>query len=319
MYRKKYINQNIISIFLFCACFQSYQFAFGQAEAETLHWRVGVAVQVGTHIHRVGCFVEAFWHSNQWQLSHQTHLFYHFKSFGTQKKGFEWQSQLGILRVWNGKDTLTEAFPFWHLLQNRTPYHYGIGYAIQGYWNRQKTSQMTGSINFQLADFQIITENDIFGSPASDRFRTANFSVYYQTDLYRWGFHTVLWTGNPMGATIYKGDTGYPSRYGYVNMAEAHYGNTSAGVLAVSVQTYLSNSSQLIGYQVGIDAEQVRHWFQNRLIHDLFFIPPKWNPAKNPHLPMLDTEGKPYLFLPTQKIKKIQPYMQFYFNDRGLY
>jgi hypothetical protein len=55
---------------------------------------------------------------------------------------------------------------------------------------------------------------------------------------------------------------------------------------------------------LGIDAEQVRHALQNRFIHDMPFIPKGLNPPRQPHIPMVAADGKPYLFREGQEIRK---------------
>jgi hypothetical protein len=44
--------------------------------------------------------------------------------------------------------------------------------------------------------------------------------------------------------------------------------------------------------RIGIDSERIRHAFQNRLMHDLIFLPKRF-PRKTPHYPMLDQDGCP--------------------------
>jgi hypothetical protein len=43
---------------------------------------------------------------------------------------------------------------------------------------------------------------------------------------------------------------------------------------------------------MGIDSEQVRHVFQNKLFHDLPFLPKKYQ-NQTPHYPRLNKEGLP--------------------------
>ena len=65
---------------------------------------------------------------------------------------------------------------------------------------------------------------------------------------------------------------------------------------------------QVAQANAGIDAEQVRNALQNRLFHDMVFLPRRWRQPKNCHISMLDTAGNPYLYRPGQHIKKTTPY-----------
>ncbi len=98
----------------------------------------------------------------------------------------------------------------------------------------------------------------------------------------------------------------------------ASYGNYSNGLLSLQVQQDLGYG-QSVRADAGIDAEQVRHVFQNKLIHDFAFIPAKWVNPKSSHVPMLDTEGNPYLFQPKQEVRKPTPYFNLAANPSMFY
>jgi len=70
---------------------------------------------------------------------------------------------------------------------------------------------------------------------------------------------------------------------------------------------------------MGVDSEHIRYAIQDIFIHDMYFIPKKWNKAKNPHYPMLDTTGQPYLFKPGQKVKPTSFYFEFSGNTGIFY
>ena len=70
---------------------------------------------------------------------------------------------------------------------------------------------------------------------------------------------------------------------------------------------------------IGIDAEQVRHVFQNRIVHDMYFIPERFIGYKNVHYPMLQKDGTPFLQRPGQKVRKPKPFFNLGLNDNLFY
>jgi hypothetical protein len=79
------------------------------------------------------------------------------------------------------------------------------------------------------------------------------------------------------------------------------------------------DGGQNIQTNVGVDAEQVRNYVQNRLIHDLIFLPRRWRKTNSCHMPMLDTAGNQYLYRPGQEIKPTQLYWNVFSGAAGFY
>ena len=67
--------------------------------------------------------------------------------------------------------------------------------------------------------------------------------------------------------------------------------------------------------QGGIDDEGIRHLFQNKLMHDMKFIPSKWEHMNNPHIPMLQPDGTAYLFKTGQLVRKPKPFFEIGLNN----
>ena len=95
------------------------------------------------------------------------------------------------------------------------------------------------------------------------------------------------------------------------------YTNLSHGLLSAQFKWNVAYS-QIVQANAGIDAEQVRDVVQNKLIHDMKFIPKKWQKNKNCHIPMLDDKGEPYLYKEGQKIKPARVYFNL-FSNAGLF
>eukprot|EP01030_Chromulinospumella_sphaerica_P009988 gene9988-9793_t len=143
--------------------------------------------------------------------------------------------------------------------------------------------------------------NDLLARPELDRFRTGGILVQYQyRDQLQLAVNCTMWTGQMGNNRILVSNGFFP--YGYMDTTGGHYTQYSHGLLSTQAKANLGHG-QIAQANLGVDAEQVRNFVQNRLIHDLAFLPKKWHNPRNCHLPMVDTAGNPYLHLPGQKIK----------------
>ncbi len=139
----------------------------------------------------------------------------------------------------------------------------------------------------------------------------------YKHGNIKYGINSLLWTGNSNNIKTHY-DENYPAHYGYRDLSKSKYGKFSNGILSFQVQ-YTSEYAQLINFELGIDSEYVRHMLQNKFMHDMNWIPKKWNGAQNPHYPMLDTNGMPYLYREGQKVKKSKLYLDMSINKNLFY
>jgi hypothetical protein len=135
------------------------------------------------------------------------------------------------------------------------------------------------------------------------------------------GINNLLWTG-ANGKRI--NDANYPSRFGYMDLTNAQYGNLSHGILGfqfqyLSTKNYYAYGNQTIQFNAGLDAEQIRNVIQNKIIHDMYFLPKAWQKTKNAHIPMISEDGNPYLFKENQKIKKPSLYLNGALNPSLFY
>ena len=205
---------------------------------------------------------------------------------------------------------------FVSVVSNQTHYANSVGYAYNVYFNKIKTTQQTGLIAFQFSELSLISENDIFARPTLDRFRTGAFLVQYQyKDQYQFAVNCTMWTGQ-MGNKI-TDDKDFPFT-GYMDTTNGVYTQYSHGLLSGQFKMALDRG-QTLQANMGIDAEQVRNFVQNRLIHDMVFIPRKWYKPINCHIPMLDVNGNQYLYRPSQKIKPAQPYWNVFTGAGSFY
>lgn len=276
---------------------------------------LGISLSVGTHINKVGVFAKAYIYKNYAQLNIGSAYFFNFTGFEKKYKYSEFQHSIGLLYSYGTTDTTYKYFL--SSVSNQTKNKNSIAYSYNIYQNKIKTSQKTGIIAFGFGSWQIISENDIFAVPASDKFRTASVLIKYNYNKFSFGVNSTLWTGNPKQAKTIK-DSTFNSLYGYKNMSNVSYGKVSSGLLSFEAQ-YALPYYQSVQLSAGTDAEQVRNILQNKLFHDMSFVPKKINKAQNPHMPLIATDGQLYLYKKNQKIRKPKLYLKLSANNIMFY
>jgi len=269
----------------------------------------GITVTIGNKISNAGVFVSAWVYYDFVQFNPGARFRYHFKNLGVPGRYWEFDCYGGLIFAWGNRCETKN--PFVNNVSNQTMRPYSIACSYNIYRDGVDTNQKTGTIALQFNKISLITENDIFGDNR-DRFRTAGTSVQYRHEGTVLGMSIILWTGE-------KGEritgTDYPSRNGY--MKQGRYGGYSHGILCVQARQYL-DYIQNMQLSAGIDAEQIRHVFQNKIMHDMVFLPARWVKDPSSHVPMLDADGNMYLFQPAQKIRKPAPFFQTAINP-GLF
>lgn len=271
----------------------------------------GISFSAGSHVNRVGIFLQTYTVIDFVQLNLRMNINRDFTGLGACKKGFEFQSNLGLVFSCGNRDIEQRDFFIPNANNSCRPYSFGYSYNIyQNYW---ETSQNTGTFSLGFDKILIMSENDIFGQPASDKFRTASIRILYIDKNKFFGVNSTLWTGNPKG-TLRITDSGYPARYGYREITKGKYGTFSNGILSVIGACQIPYS-QTFMIESGIDSEKVRHALQNKFIHDLCFLPKRFSKALNPHYPMLTDKGELYLFKQEQNIKPAKFYYRISGND----
>jgi len=280
---------------------------------DDIGFTVGLTVNFGTKVNRVGLQAGAYYAKSIVQLNTGLRCYYSFNSYGPKGARPEVMYTLGALIAYGETDTLDN--PFIHSLSNQTRHRYGIGYSYNFYWDKAETSQQTGTIAFHFPNTEILFENDMLIPAWSDEFRTGALQVaYYYKQETRFSVNLITWTGafrHPNRKTVK--DTDYPARFGYFDIKDCTHGNLSHGILGLQVQQMLPYYGQVASAMIGIDSERIRHAVQNRFIHDAMFLPPFWPPPPNPHFPMIDADDQPYLFKEGQEVRPAK-----FFMDMGL-
>ena len=298
------LNQRwVISLLLILGCWQAY------AQPPFRHGHFGLNVgfisSFGTHTQRFGISVQGYAMYRFAQMNAEFRLYDNFKNLGPSGEYAEMSTSLGLVLAYGKKHH--DYNRFISPVSNQTRYNNSVGYAYTIWANKIKTSQQTGLIALQFGRFSIITENDLLAKPILDRFRTGAVLLQYQDKHIQYALNCTMWTGQ-MGHAI-RGDKSFPGP-GYMDTTGGVYTRYSHGLLSVQVK-YADANGQFYQANAGVDAEQVRNFVQNRLIHDMVIIPRKWFTPTNCHIPMIDTNGNQYLYKPGQKIRKPRPYVNF--------
>lgn len=291
-----------------------YATAFAQLELEkNFGFNLGFVAAFGTHTQRFGVVVQGYGLYNFTQINASLRLYDNFKDLGPGGEHPELNAALGVCLGY-GKKTTDENL-FLSSISNQTGYKNSVSYSYNIWCNTIKTSQVTGIIALQFNQFSIISENDLLAKPILDRFRTAAILLQYQNQQFQYGINCTMWTGK-LGNAI-KNDSLFPA-IGYLDTTQSVYGTISHGLLSAQCK-FANEYGQYLQANVGIDAEQVRNSVQNKLIHDMPFIPKKWNKAQNVHIPMIDEKGNQYLYRPEQKIKKTTLFFNGYTSPNIFY
>ena len=280
----------------------------------------GITSNIGTTVDRIGLFFLSGVRPGLIQCNARAGITYNFISYGTKARGPELQLGLGIVVPYGMKDSV--VFSPIDLLSNQTGRKFSIAYAYNYYFDKAGTSQSSGTFGFQTRHYRFLTENDILAFKKQDKYRTAAAIISYIHNEYTFSLKSVLWTGDSFDERACKitKDSLYRCRFGYKDLTNARWGRNSVGVLCLQAEkAYTVLTPQTAKVMVGIDAEQVRHWLQNRIIHDMYFVPEKWISYKNVHYPMLQNDGTPFLNRCGQKVRKPKPFFNLALNDNIFY
>ncbi|GAA4460043.1 hypothetical protein GCM10023093_02070 [Nemorincola caseinilytica] len=264
----------------------------------------GLVAAIGNRFQRLGITVQGYYQNGIFQANAEVRAYHNFRNLGPAMWYSELVTSAGLVVGYGGRTGAQDPFP--GISCDRTGRRNSIGYAQNLYLNRIGTSQWTGTVSFRFRDISIISENDIFACSTLDRFRTGAFLLQYRyMNKYLLALNCTMWTGQ-MGTNKVAGDKDFPHPC-YMDTAGGAYTSYSHGLLSAQFRTPL-DAGQNIQANAGIDAEQVRNLVQNRLIHDMIFLPRRLRPQKNCHIPMLDTAGHQYLHRPGQQVRPVRPY-----------
>ncbi len=268
----------------------------------------GVVINFGSHINSIGFTLKTYYTEYFYQLNAGSSISWNFKCYGNRRKYWENRTYLGLVLLGGTKDNLID----FQLdgLTHQTIFRNSISFNYLWYFDNVGTSQRSGGFGLSLNKMSIYFENDVFGGQANDRFRTGHLLATYRYKDLKFGTGIYLWTGETNG-TIWKRECSKNCPNGFKDLSNLPYGKTSHGILYGSV-LYNLPFGQNPFLKIGIDSEQIRHGIQNKLIHDLIFLPKKIE-RKTPHYPRLNEEGLP--IFEKSKIKKNKLFFQIGANE----
>lgn len=247
---------------------------------------IGLLLNFGTHVNSVGFAVNAYYTDYFYQLNTGSSFTFNFTGYGNRKNYWESRTNLGLILL-AGKREMAPDFQLNGLLHN-TSFNYGIGYNYIWYYDNAATSQLSGGWSLHLKNTSILFENDVFAGQAKDRFRTGHLTFNYRYEDFKFTAGLYIWTGETANSVWEKVSMDQcPS--GFRILEELPFGKTSHGIVYGGVN-YNLGYGQIAQARIGVDSERLRHSFQNRLTHDLVFLP-KSIERNTPHYPRLDENG----------------------------
>lgn len=290
-------------------------FMMGAIQLSAQHWystsagaRLSLMFAIGSHQSSVGVGLNTYLAVPNAQFNAGTTYRFFASNLGGRCHFGEWRHSLGLV-IRGGKTSNPVNLDFGAALhQSSAPY--SLGYAYLWYLDKVGTSQRSGIWNVGMRRVDISFENDVFGGQAKDRFRTGNLTVSYRDSFQKASFGLQLWTGETRFSKWNKVPSDkMPS--GYRDLTALPYGYGNHGNLFVEYKQTM-DAHQVAGFRMGVDSEQIRHIFQNRISHDLILLP-KGIERNTPHYPRLDQYGKNVFS--RKEARKPIPYFQVFFND----
>jgi len=280
-------------------------------------WSAGASFSFGSKVNRIGIQGAIYYNYAIVQGNSQLNVYYDIQSLGLKQKTPEVQLGFGLDVGFGREDTVRNKFV--GLTENNMQHIYSVGYSYIRYWDRQQTKQSTGIISFNADGFKMLMENDLWagGQGWRDRFRTGAFLFEYQYFDRKFALGITMWTGDYSESPKVERD-GYRARFGYRSAENSIHGNRSVGLIYLQVRQWFP-LHQMPRIDLGIDSEWVRHILQNKVFHDLSFLPTRVIKHKPFHLPMLQKDGSQFLFREEQKVRPPSLYVNVGLNNMVCY
>lgn len=285
-----------------------------KTHAQNFGFEIGYVMNFGSHVNAVGFSTNVYYSDYFYQVNLSNQLKMNISSYGKRKIFIENRLATGLILL-AGKRENTKDFQFDALIHN-TEYNYALGYNYIIYSDDAGTSQKSGGWSIALKQFSILFENDVFGGQARDRFRSGNLELSYRTTYQKYFTNFYIWTGETKSST-WKKTAMENAPNGFRSLENLPYGKTSHGIFSAGVRGILplfesSGFGSLYSVKVGVDSEQIRHFFQNKMSHDLILMPKKYK-RNTPHYPRLNQEGLP--IFKKEERRKDRLFLQFSVNE----
>jgi hypothetical protein len=266
-----------------------------------------ILAQFGSHQKSYGIRLNCFLQYAYLQFNAGSTLSYYPFSLGKRKSFFESKNSFGLVCFFGKQNQYVN----WQLnpLVKQSKHDYAVSYSSIWYRDNAGTSQRSGAFGLQIKRFTISHENDAFAGIATDRFRTGILKVHWNDSIFKLGGGLFIWTGETTGVPKQLKSELYPKYF--KDVSTLPYGKTSHGIAYVEAD-FLYFSNQNIGFQLGTDSENIRHFVQNKFLHDLPFLPKRFQ-HQTPHYPRLSEDGHPVFR--KDEVRKNKIYYSLGFND----
>jgi hypothetical protein len=301
--------RSILLIFILTSTFSNAQSYF----SEHFGGSVGVVLNMGTHVDAIGINLKGYYTDYFFQLNTGTTFTFRPKSYGNRKNYWESRTVFGAVLL-AGKREQTPNLML-DGLNHQTSYNLGLAYNFILYYDNMNTSQRSGAWGFHINRFSLFHENDFFGGRGEDRFRSGLVHLNYRYQDWQFSTGLYIWTGDSRHG-VWERITMKNCPNGFCILEDQPYGRTSHGVMYASATRHFG-FGQHATIRIGLDSENFRHAFQNRLIHDIMFIPQDWVKRSTPHYPRLDEHGCPTF--DKSNARKNKFYFQLNANDNWAY
>ena len=297
--------RSIFLLFIFTCSFSNAQGYFSEHFGGT----VGIVLNMGTHVDGIGLNMKAYYTDYFFQVNAGSTIYFHPKSYGGRKNFWESRTVLGAVLL-AGKREQTPNLML-DGLNHQTNYNLGLAYNFIFYHDQVKTSQRSGAWGFHVKQFSLLHENDFFGGRGEDRFRTGIVHLNYRYKEWQFSTGLYIWTGDSRHG-VWEKVSMKNCPNGFCILEDQPYGRTSHGIFYASATRHF-DFGQNATMRIGLDSENIRHAFQNRLIHDIMFLPQSLVKRSTPHYPRLDEHGCPAF--DKNNVRKDKFYFQFNAND----
>jgi hypothetical protein len=277
---------------------------------------VSLNFAIGSHFQRVGANLQLYYVNGLFQANSTVRAYFNLRAPGPRQAYPELLLSQGV--VFGFGPTRSWFNPFFASISNQTNYEHSFSYSYNAWFNTVRTSQQTGIIAITVAGMSLLAENDILAAPSLDRFRTGAFLLQYQhLDQFQTALSCAIWTGQfGRKREIFLIKAFYNNCY--MDTVGGRYTSLAHGLLSLQMK-YNVGYGQDVQANLGIDSEQIRNVIQNRLMHNMRFLPDKLKQTKNCHLPMLDENGKVFLYGEGQKIRRAKLYWNLFSNANVFY
>jgi hypothetical protein len=296
------------NVFFCCLYVLTFQSDAQTMSSNSFGFAGGLLLRIGNKVNSVGLFAKGYYTHEFFQVNIGSTFRFNFTSYGKRNHFWENRCYVGGV-ILGGKRDNSIDFQL-DGLAHQTMFRHGVAYNYIWYFDNIGTSQLSGGWGIHVNKLAVYFENDVFGGQAKDRFRTAHLLAALRFQQYKVETGLYLWTGETQGA-IWQESKLKSCPNGFKDLRNLPFGKTSHGILYGGIR-YDLGYGQNATVRVGVDSEHIRHAVQNRLIHDLIFLPSRF-PRNTPHYPRLDQNGFPVF--EREYVRKNVYYFQGGFNE----